>query len=76
MSNYFKEKSFKMRLELLPGDLVLAFAFLVTELLFMNFPQALSKLATNPLSFANAVSTNALYFLCTSRIVLTYSFGS
>ena len=47
----------------LPGDLVLAFAFFVTELLFINFPHALSKLATKPLSLAKAVNTNVLYFL-------------
>ena len=46
-----------------PGDLVLAFAFFVTELLFINFPHALSKLATKPLSLAKAVNTNVLYFL-------------
>ena len=47
----------------IPGDFVLAFAFFVTELLLMNFPHALSKLATKPLSLAKAVRTNVLYFL-------------
>jgi len=43
--------------------LLLVFAFFVTELLFMNFPQALSSEATKPLSLENAVKTRALYFL-------------
>ncbi|EZA46901.1 hypothetical protein X777_00729, partial [Ooceraea biroi] len=53
------------------GDLLLLFAALVTELLLMNRPQALSRAATKPLSLLNATSTRALYFLCTSKIVFT-----
>ena len=58
------------------GDLLLASPRLVTELLLMNFPQALSREATNPLSLVNAVNTRLLYFRWTSRIVLTYNLGS
>lgn len=36
----------------------------------------LSRAATNPASLLNAVSTNALYFWWTSRIVSTYTLGS
>ena len=61
--NPHNNRSAQLSISNLPGDLVLAFAFFVTELLFMNFPQALSRLATNPLSLAKAVKTNALYFL-------------
>ncbi|KYM87444.1 hypothetical protein ALC56_12084, partial [Trachymyrmex septentrionalis] len=53
------------------GDLLLLFAALVTELLLINRPQALSRAATKPLSLLNATSTKALYFLCTSKIVFT-----
>ena len=58
------------------GDLLLLLAALVTELLLMKRPQALSSAATKPLSLLNATSTRALYFLCTSSIVFTYTFGS
>ena len=58
------------------GDLLLVFALRVTELLLMNLPQALSREATKPLSLEKAVNTRALYFLCTSKMVLTYSCGS
>jgi len=44
------------------GDLLLASPRLVTELLLMNFPHALSREATNPQSLVNAVSTRLLYF--------------
>ena len=63
IKNPHNNRSAQLSIFNLPGDLVLAFAFFVTELLFMNFPQALSRLATNPLSLAKAVKTNALYFL-------------
>ena len=63
IKNPHNNRSAQLSISNLPGDLVLAFAFFVTELLFMNFPQALSRLATNPLSLAKAVKTNALYFL-------------
>lgn len=58
------------------GDLLLALAAFVTALAFMKRPQALSSAATKPLSLLKATRTRALYFLCTSRMVLTYTFGS
>lgn len=58
------------------GDLLDDCAILVTALLLMKRPHALSSAATKPASLLKADMTKALYFLCTSSVVCTYTLGS
>lgn len=58
------------------GLLLVFLLVVVTAFVLMNFPHALSRAATKPESFLNETKTSALYFLCTSSMVWTYTFGS